>query len=152
MPMIYLALAYVFHLLYLYHLNCRANTHRFLALTTAMNLNSLRQYGAASLRSLVRSTHSQAANTVVQCARRPELFYHLIQPPTPLSPVSSVLAVSFLSQPLHNAESSAILGWVPAPSNSRSKSPEELTQLVSWRDFRENGKRLSCRVCCCPLA
>ncbi|TEB26818.1 hypothetical protein FA13DRAFT_1765458 [Coprinellus micaceus] len=104
-----------------------------------MNLNSLRQYGAASLRSLVRSTHSQAANTVVQCARRPELFYHLIQPPTPLSPVSSVLAVSFLSQPLHNAESSAILGWVPAPSNSSSKSPEELTQLVSWRDFRENA-------------
>ena len=111
-----------------------------------LNLNTLRRYGASSLRSLVRSTHSQAANTVVQCARRPELFYHLIQPPTPLSPISSVLAVSFLSQPLHNAESSAILGWVPAPTNSSSVSPEELTELVSWKDFRENGKRLTCRV------
>lgn len=62
-----------------------------------------------------------------------------MQPPTPLSPDLSVFALSFLNQPLHNAESSAVLGWVPVPQEAGSVTPEEIAQRVVWRDFRENA-------------
>ncbi|KAF6748049.1 hypothetical protein DFP72DRAFT_1015767 [Ephemerocybe angulata] len=91
------------------------------------------------LRSLSRYSHDQAADTIFADSRRPELFYHLVQPPTPLSPDLSVFAISFLNQPLHNAESSAVLGWVPVPHEAGSVTPEEIAQRVVWRDFRENA-------------
>ncbi len=45
---------------------------------------------------------------------RPDLFYHLFSPPTPLSSTSPVFAVSLLSEPPALAESKTVLGWLPA--------------------------------------
>lgn len=104
-----------------------------------MNANLVRRF-ASVLRSCPRYTHSQAADSIFRDPKRPELFYHLVNPPTPLSPASNVFAVSFLDQPLHNAESSAILGWVPAPDAKSSLSSEEVAKRVTWRNFRENGE------------
>ena len=87
-----------------------------------------------------RFSHNQATGTVVADPRRPSLFYHLVEPPTPLAPASDVFALSFLSQPPPNAEASAVIGWIPAPFGAGSLSPEQLLQRLSWREFRENGE------------
>ncbi|KAF7440032.1 hypothetical protein PC9H_000373 [Pleurotus ostreatus] len=45
---------------------------------------------------------------------RSDLFYHLIQPPNPVSSSNPVYAVSFISTELSLLDSKAVMGWVPA--------------------------------------
>jgi len=106
-----------------------------------MFLNALRRRAVPPS---ARWFHTQDTGKVFSDPRRPEVFYHLVQPPTPVSPTSKVYALSFLSRPLPNAESATILGWVPSPSELKGKSPEETIENLEWRDFRENGVSRAC--------
>ena len=45
---------------------------------------------------------------------RKGLFYHLVQPPTPLSATRPVFALSLLADAPPHPESSTVLGWLPA--------------------------------------
>ena len=64
---------------------------------------------------------------------RPDLFYHLVPPPTPISPSVPAFALSFLPDMPASAASAAVLGWLPAASE---EGPE---QEAGLNDFRENG-------------
>jgi hypothetical protein len=128
------SISYLLYVLYL--LPCEYPSFLALDHSNLPTMNSrvaLRRLGA-------RLSHNQATGTVVADPRRPYLFYHLVQPPTPLAPASDLFALSFLSQPPPNAEASAIIGWIPAPNGASSLSPEQLAQRLSWREFRENGE------------
>lgn len=61
---------------------------------------------------------------------RPDLFYHLIQPPNPVSSSNPVYAVTFISTELSHPDSKAVMGWVPAGIEGE----------VSLIGFRENGE------------
>ncbi len=61
---------------------------------------------------------------------RSDLFYHLIQPPNPVSSSNPVYAVSFLSTEISSPDSKAVMGWVPAETEGE----------VSLIGFRENGE------------
>jgi hypothetical protein len=54
--------------------------------------------------------------TTFEDPSRKGLFYHLVQPPTPLSDTRPVFAVSLLADapPPSSSESSTVLGWLPA--------------------------------------
>jgi hypothetical protein len=67
---------------------------------------------------------------------RPDLFYHLLGPPNPLSPNLPAFAVSFLDEPPPIPNSSTIIGWLPAASEGSGK------QAASLGDFKENRKHV----------
>ncbi|KAL4267488.1 hypothetical protein AB1N83_004157 [Pleurotus pulmonarius] len=60
---------------------------------------------------------------------RSDLFYHLIQPPNPVSSSNPVYAVSFISTEIFSLDSKAVMGWVPAETEGE----------VSLIGFRENA-------------
>jgi hypothetical protein len=62
---------------------------------------------------------------------RPDLFYHLVDPPTPFSSSAPAFALSFLSSPPAASDSRTIIGWLPA----QSKGSDEGAGL---NDFKEN--------------
>ena len=62
---------------------------------------------------------------------RPDLFYHLVAPPTPLSSSRPVFAVSLLEAPPPSSTSSTILGWLPAEAEGESEG-------AGLNDFKEN--------------
>ncbi|KAI0088245.1 hypothetical protein BDY19DRAFT_891510 [Irpex rosettiformis] len=63
---------------------------------------------------------------------RPELYYHLFHPPSSVSDSTPVFALSFLSVAPRTANSSTILGWLPALEGGEA----------GLNDFRENPKFL----------
>jgi hypothetical protein len=65
---------------------------------------------------------------------RPDLHYHLVDPPTPLSSNLPAFALSFLPAPPSNS-SSTVLGWLPAATESSDHE-------AGLNDFRENSERL----------
>ena len=69
---------------------------------------------------------------------RPDLFYHLIQPPNPLSSSVPAFALSFLATPPPFTDSSTIIGWLPASAPGKDTEAE-----AGLNDFREN------RQCIC---
>jgi hypothetical protein len=73
-----------------------------------------------------------AASQALSDPSRPDLFYHLVGPPSPLSSSRPVFAVSFLSAPPTTPESSTILGWLPATTDAHAQ------QHVGLSDFKEN--------------
>lgn len=65
------------------------------------------------------------------------LFYHLVQPPTPLSATRPAFAVSFLADsPPSSSESSTVLGWLPAETPGDDRD-------AGLNDFVENRARSS---------
>ncbi|ETW77269.1 hypothetical protein HETIRDRAFT_241563, partial [Heterobasidion irregulare TC 32-1] len=64
---------------------------------------------------------------------RPDLFYHLVAPPTPLSSSRPVFAVSLLEAPPPSSTSSTILGWLPAEAEGESEG-------AGLNDFKENSQ------------
>lgn len=66
---------------------------------------------------------------------RPDLLYHLVDPPTPVSSSAPAFALSFLSSPPPTSDSSTIIGWLPAESNHSSQGQE-----AGLNDFKENSK------------
>ncbi|KAF8639143.1 hypothetical protein AX17_001633 [Amanita inopinata Kibby_2008] len=72
---------------------------------------------------------------------RPDLFYHLVSPPTPISTSQPAFALSFTASPPERADSSAVIGWLPAvyeqrPERENGQSQEE----ACLEDFKENPK------------
>ncbi|KAJ3809788.1 hypothetical protein EV368DRAFT_51547 [Lentinula lateritia] len=65
---------------------------------------------------------------------RPDLFYHLLEPPTPLSPDVPVYALSFLPSAPPVPNSATIIGWLPASTESQTE------QDAGLNDFKENIK------------
>jgi len=45
---------------------------------------------------------------------RPDLFYHVVNPPTPISKSLPAFAISFLHHSPPRVDSSTVLGWLPA--------------------------------------
>lgn len=68
---------------------------------------------------------------------RPDLFYHLLEPPTPLSPDVPVYALSFLPSAPPVPNSATIIGWLPASTESQTE------QDAGLNDFKENSACLS---------
>lgn len=68
---------------------------------------------------------------------RPDLFYHLSEPPTPLSPDAPVYALSFLPSASPVSNSATIIGWLPASTESQTE------QDAGLNDFKENSTCLS---------
>lgn len=64
---------------------------------------------------------------------RPDLYYHLLRPPTPVSTKLSSFALSFLESPPSKADSPSVIGWLPAESENGEQADAGLN------DFRENG-------------
>lgn len=63
---------------------------------------------------------------------RPDLFYHLFEPPTDISHTSPVFALSFLSTPPPFVRSCTVIGWLPA------SAPGEKEEGAGLNDFVEN--------------
>ena len=61
-----------------------------------------------------RPYSSQMTDIVFPDPNRPDLFYHVVNPPTPLSKSLPAFAVSFLHHSPPRVDSSTILGWLPA--------------------------------------
>ena len=57
---------------------------------------------------------SQMTDIVFPDPNRPDLFYHLVNPPTAISKSLPAFALSFLNHPPPRVDSSIILGWLPA--------------------------------------
>lgn len=61
-----------------------------------------------------RPYSSQMTDIVFPDPNRPDLYYHVVNPPTPLSRFLPAFALSFLSHSPPHVNSSTILGWLPA--------------------------------------
>ncbi|KII91826.1 hypothetical protein PLICRDRAFT_105407 [Plicaturopsis crispa FD-325 SS-3] len=80
-----------------------------------------------------RSIITGPSSTSFADPTRGDLFYHLVEPPTPVSSEEPAFALSFLSTPPPSAESATIIGFLPATSHG----PD---QEAGLNDFRENPK------------
>ena len=69
---------------------------------------------------------------------RPDLFYHLLHPPTPFSSSLPMFALSFLPAPPPIPDSCTIIGWLPAATEGADGE-------AGLNDFKEN--RASFFVC-----
>ncbi|KAM6501108.1 hypothetical protein JOM56_004122 [Amanita muscaria] len=63
---------------------------------------------------------------------RPDLYYHRIEPPTPISTSAPAFALSFLSTPPQSADANSVIGWVPA-------LPQQGNEIGLGK-FKENSK------------
>ena len=61
-----------------------------------------------------RPYSSQMTDIVFPDPNRPDLFYHVVNPPTPLSKSLPAFAISFLRHSPPRVDSSTVLGWLPA--------------------------------------
>jgi hypothetical protein len=66
---------------------------------------------------------------------RPDLFYHLIPPPSPYSSKVPAFALSFLHTPPLSRDSSTVIGWLPA-------STEGQEDEAGLNDFKENRRHI----------
>jgi len=81
----------------------------------------------------VRRWYSSKDSGPITDPSRPDLFYHVLSPPTPLSSSIPAFGLSFLSTQPSSGESSAIIGWLPAAAEGRG-------QEAGLSDFKENRK------------
>jgi hypothetical protein len=72
---------------------------------------------------------------------RSDIFYHFFSPPTHLSPILPVYALSFLPTRPPSADSCTIIGWLPAAA-------EREDQEAGLSDFKENGLDQLSRLLC----
>jgi len=77
--------------------------------------------------------HGAVQERVLTHPSRPDLFYHLLDPPTPISLDEPAYAMSFLEELDDLAAKSAagsVLGWIPARKAE--------TGMTGWEEFGEN--------------
>ena len=67
---------------------------------------------------------------------RPDIFYHLVGPPTPLSSHRPAFAISFLPSPSPSPNSCTIIGWLPAAAGGADAESDSEAGL---NDFVENS-------------
>ncbi|KAJ6591057.1 hypothetical protein DFH09DRAFT_1138443 [Mycena vulgaris] len=101
-------------------------------LSSSASFVPTRRY-VSSHRHAPRQQHSYStSNTSFTDLTRPDLHYHLVDPPTPLSSSLPAFALSFLSSP-PSASSSTVLGWLPAATTGNDDA-------AGLNDFKENPK------------
>lgn len=66
---------------------------------------------------------------------RPDLFYHLFEPPTDLSHTSPVFALSFLPTPPPSVRSCTVIGWLPASTPGAQEEGAGLNDFVENRAY-----------------
>ena len=76
---------------------------------------------------------------------RPDLFYHVLSPPTPISRSLPAFGLSFISKPPPSVDSSAIIGWLPAVSKGEE-------QEAGLNDFKENRESNTILYISIPLS
>ena len=91
--------------------------------------------------SYARTYSTPGSATIFPDPDRPDLFYHLVDPPSALSRSHPVFALSFLSDPLPTSDSCAVIGWLPAAAEAEA-------QEAGLNDFRENSACLYWRRRC----
>lgn len=69
-------------------------------------------------------------SSTLVCKYRPDIFFHLLDVPSPISSTKSWYALSLLSSPPRSPASSTILGWLPPTSTSDFPG--------NWHGFKEN--------------
>lgn len=92
----------------------------------APTLRQLRPRRCYSAQSTSKDTPSPLTDPT-----RPDLFYHLVSPPNPLSAHLPAYALSFLVTPPRTLDESAVIGWLPAQSGGEG-------QEAGLNDFKEN--------------
>jgi hypothetical protein len=90
---------------------------------------------ARGLSSSLRAHSSSAGSTIDQGSSfsdptRPDLYYHLLHPPNPLSKNQPAFGLSFLPSAPQKAESPSIIGYLPAVAEEGGES--------GLNDFQEN--------------
>ncbi|KZT28190.1 hypothetical protein NEOLEDRAFT_1087166 [Neolentinus lepideus HHB14362 ss-1] len=80
---------------------------------------------------------SQPTSTSFSDPIRPDLFYHLLHPPNPLSRAVPAFALSFLSNRPPTPISSTIIGWLPAqaPGEEAEAGLNDFTENPDFRDL-----------------
>ncbi|KAF9451434.1 hypothetical protein P691DRAFT_699271 [Macrolepiota fuliginosa MF-IS2] len=77
---------------------------------------------------------------------RPDLFYHLIQPPTPTSKTLPAYALSYLQEKPPTSSSATIIGWLPAQGRGNERNngtdPKITSGNITLEDFVSNSKFL----------
>ncbi|KAF8155932.1 hypothetical protein B0H34DRAFT_514537 [Crassisporium funariophilum] len=95
------------------------------------------------------SSRSQVTDIVFPDPNRPDLFYHFVNPPTPLSRRTlPAFALSFLEHTPPSVDSPTVLGWLPAQTymtdTPGTSGPEDAHQQreasAGLHDFVENPK------------
>ncbi|KAJ7756956.1 hypothetical protein B0H16DRAFT_1537533 [Mycena metata] len=81
---------------------------------------------------LTRQRYYSTSNESFTDPSRPDLRYHLVEPPTPLSSELPAFALSFLPTP-PSSNSSTVIGWLPAATSSSNDE-------AGLNDFKENPK------------
>ncbi|GLB39867.1 hypothetical protein LshimejAT787_0703770 [Lyophyllum shimeji] len=99
---------------------------------TAFSCRSPTQYALQNGPAARRSFHSAPS----QDPNREGLYYHPTPAPTPASRDQPAFALSFLESPPPHADSSTIIGWLPATGTSGSPEGQE----AGLKDFVENPK------------
>lgn len=66
---------------------------------------------------------------------RPDLFYHLFEPPTPLSDTHPMFCLSFLESAPPSVLSASVIGWLPASALAAEGAGE-----AGLNDFIENPR------------
>ncbi|KAF7965103.1 hypothetical protein HWV62_45715 [Athelia sp. TMB] len=84
-------------------------------------------------RSYTSSSSSSSTPAPVTDPTRPDLFYHLVPPPTPLSAHAPAYALSFLGTAPAAPDASAVIGWLPAQAAGAGEE-------AGLNDFKENPK------------
>jgi hypothetical protein len=98
---------------------------------------------------ITRDFSSQMTDIFYPDPNRPDLFYHFVHPPTPLSPSLPAFALSFLNATPASADSETVIGWLPAqtymtdtpdiPGSQSSQEPRKtsagLHDFVPNREF-----------------
>ncbi|VDB85169.1 unnamed protein product [Peniophora sp. CBMAI 1063] len=72
---------------------------------------------------------------------RPDIWYHLFEPPTPASGTHHVFAVSLISTPPPIANSASIIGWLPAehPSGQQEAGVSDFVENPTFRNILHEG-------------
>ncbi|PCH37399.1 hypothetical protein WOLCODRAFT_84520 [Wolfiporia cocos MD-104 SS10] len=84
------------------------------------------------------ATHIRADPAIASFSEdeRPDLYYHLFEPPTSVYSDIPVYALSFLSKPPANVQSATVIGWLPASADG-SSDEAGLNDFVENARFRE---------------
>ena len=101
---------------------------------------SIYQRRALSRTSTFRSSNKQTTDISFSDPQRPDLFYHFVHPPTPLSASLPAFALSFLPRTPPTPESSTVIGWLPAQTYATDTPEPPVAKRggAGLNDFREN--------------
>lgn len=99
----------------------------------------------SGVRESTRTYSSQSKDVVFSDPYRPDLFYHLLNPPNPLAQTLPAFGLSFLYERPPSADSAKIIGWLPAQLSESASDSEVHTDIEeghddhsTLQDFREN--------------